>query len=135
MSHGPSAVTINDVPTIVTAEPYLLPPIWRGMSFVLLVFGLIMFCGQLSTEDGAKHAWTAFQVNFIFWFCLAAASTCFSSVLTICNAEWARPIRRLFESGSTFFLWSPAVLLVLFVFKAYNHIFIWAREPVPGKEW
>ncbi|MFN8390931.1 MAG: hypothetical protein U0136_11640 [Bdellovibrionota bacterium] len=134
MSHGASPVTIHDVPAIVGAEPYKLPPIWRAMSVILIVFGLINFFGHLGTPEDAKQAWTAVHVNFSFWFSMAAASTCFSAVFQICNAQWARPIRRLFEASSTFFLFSPLFLIAFFVFRSYDYLFVWAHEPIPGKE-
>jgi hypothetical protein len=134
MSHGVSPVTIKDVPAIVTAEPYKLPPFWKTLALIFIAIGVVAFAWGIMTPEKAKHAWIVFQVNFTFWFLLAAASTCFSAVLQICNAQWARPLYRLFESGANFFLWSPVILLVLFVLRGYNEIFIWAHETFPGKE-
>jgi len=133
MSHGVSPVTLKDVSAIVTAEPFKLPSAFRAGSILLVLIGLAVFVLQLMNAGNSAQAWATFHLNFVFWFTLAAASTCFSSALHICNAQWTRPIRRIFESASTFFLISPIILLVLFVFKGYNHLFVWAHEAIPGK--
>ena len=134
MSHGLSPVSIKDVPSIVEAAPYDLPTFWKVMCGIFILFGAIVFFGALSHPEGSKHAWVAFHVNFLFWFILSAASTGFSSALQICNAQWARPIRRLFESSATFFLISPIFLVIMYLGGAYNELFVWSHEAVPGKE-
>ncbi len=103
------------------------------MRLVLMLFVLIGIAGAGwgFTQGDTLHTWTSLQVNFLFWLCLAAASTCFSAALHICNAQWSRPIRRLFESGSNFFLITPVFLIILYL--GHHHMFIWAREPIPGK--
>lgn len=134
MSHGVSPVTLKDVPAIIGAEPFRLPAVWRGLAALFIVFGMCAFAYEVLAGEDAQHAWLAIHVNFIFWFGLAAASTVFSAVFQICNAQWVRPIRRLFEAGSTFFFYCPVLLLILYFFKSYEHLFVWAHEPAPGKE-
>lgn len=134
MSHGVSPVSLKDVPAIVGAEPFRLPMIWKGLAVAFIVLGMAVFAFQVFAGDDAKHLWLAIHVNFVFWFGLAAASTVFSAVFQICNAQWSRPIRRLFESASTFFFYCPVLLLILYFFKSYEHLFVWVHEPAPGKE-
>lgn len=133
MSHSSSPVTLHDVPTIVAAEPFRLPKVWKAVALLFIAIGVVGFLRELSGEGDPTHAWATFQVNFIYWFCIAIASTGFTAVFHICDAEWARPIRRVFEAGSTFLLYCPAILLVLFFFRAYDHLFIWSHEEAPGK--
>lgn len=130
MSHGAGFISRNDVPDIIRAKPFTLP---NTMRLVLMLFVLIGIAGAGwgFTQGDTLHTWTSIQVNFLFWLCLAAASTCFSAALHICNAQWSRPIRRLFESGSNFFLITPVFLIILYL--GHHHMFIWAREPIPGK--
>lgn len=130
MSHGAGLISRNDVPDIIRAKPFTLP---NTMRLVLMLFVLIGIAGAGwgFTQGDTLHTWTSLQVNFLFWLCLAAASTCFSAALHICNAQWSRPIRRLFESGSNFFLITPVFLIILYL--GHHHMFIWAREPIPGK--
>lgn len=134
MSHGASPVTLKDVQSIVTAEPFRLPTVWRGVAVAFIAIGMGVFTWDIMSSDSPAQAWLAIHINFLFWFGLAAAATCFSAVFQICNAQWARPIRRLFESASTFFFYCPVLLLILYVFKSYEHLFVWAHEPIAGKE-
>jgi len=133
MSHGLSSVSLKDVPAIVEAEPFRLPVFWKAMAAICIVFGVVIFGLEAFGGGDAQHAWLAFHLNTIFWFTLAAATTCFSAALHICNAQWSRPIRRLFESSSTFFLFSPLFLLFVYLCGGYQHLFIWVHETVPGK--
>lgn len=136
MSHSPSSVTLHDVPTILTAEPFRLPKVWKTVALLFIGLGIVGFLRELSGEGNPTHAWATFQVNFIYWFCIAIASTGFSAVFHICNAQWSRPIRRLFEAGSSFIMVCPVLLLIPFFFRAYDHLFIWSHEEAPGKaEW
>lgn len=131
MSHSLSPVTLKDVPLIVTAEPVQLPKALKAALWVLVVLGIAVFVVGATGAD-PKHAWLSLQVNFLYWFYLAAASTCFGAAFHIANAQWARPIRRLFEASSDFFLWSLIPFVVLYF--GHHHIFVWSHEPAPGKE-
>ena len=120
-----------DIPDIVRAKPFVLPNVMRSILMLLIVLGICGFGWEVIHGD-TVHAWTALQVNFLYWLCLAAASSCFAAALHICNAQWARPIRRLFEAGSAFFAISPVFLLILFF--GHKNLFVWAHEPIAGKE-
>lgn len=130
MSHGLSPVTIKDVPLIVSAKPFTIPTASKVVLGALVVLGVVGFGLEVS-KGTPQHAWVALHINFIYWLCIAAASTCFSSALHICNAQWVRPIRRLFEAGSSFFLISPLFLIILYM--GHHYMFSWAHQPVPGK--
>ena len=130
MTESLSPVGIKDVPQIVQADPLRISPALRAILILLCVFGLLVFVLELVQGD-ATYAWTSLQVNFTFWFCLAAASSCFGAVLQICNAQWSRPIRRIFQASTPFLIWSPLMLAVLFL--GHEYLFVWAHEEIPGK--
>jgi len=131
MAHAASSITKEDVARIVEAKPFALSWLGRTVLIVLIVVGVLAFVQELAGGN-AKHAWMSVHVNFIYWFCLAAAASCFSAVLHICNGQWARPIVRLFQSALPFFVWSPVILI--FLYFGHGHLFIWAHEDIPGKE-
>ena len=133
MSHSPSPVTLKDVPSIVTAEPFRLAKGLQILAVVMIAVGVYGFAREAFGGGDPRHAWSAFQVNFIYWFCIAIASTGFTAVFHICNAQWARPLKRLFEAGSAFLIYCPLILLFLFAFRAYDSIFSWAGSEIPGK--
>ena len=78
MSHGAAAITRADIPEIVRAKPFVLPMSMRNVLLLLVILGAGGFAWELVHGD-AVHAWTALQVNFLYWLCLAAASTCFAA--------------------------------------------------------
>lgn len=130
MGHSLSPVSIKDVPAIVEAKPLSLSWVGKFILIVFLVVGVIGFI-QGVTGDDPRRAWVAFQVNFIYWFIVSAASTCFVAVLHICNAQWSRPLQRLFEASSSYFLYSLIPLGILYFGREL--LFSWSHEEIPGK--
>ncbi len=131
MSHSLSPVTVEDIPSIVEAKPLTLSWTTKVLLASLVVIGLIAFGQELLGGD-ARHAWMALHVNFTYWFSVAAASSGFAAVFQICNAQWSRPIRRIFESGLPFLCATPFILAVLYF--GHGHLFVWAHTPIAGKE-
>lgn len=134
MSHSDSPVSVDDVQQIVEAEPLRVSNTAKTVLWSFFAIGVGAFVvGLLSTDPStAKATWVSLQVNFTYWFMLAAASTCFAAVFHICNAQWARPIRRIFEASSQFFTFSVIPLFVLIF--GHTSIFKWATEEHTGKE-
>ncbi len=134
MSHALSPVTKKDAAAIVEAEPFKLPATGRIFLYALVLLGVGAFVWGVTCSDAAvvRNTWSTFQVNFLYWFMVAAASTGFAAVFHICNAEWARPIKRLFESSNTFFFYMTIPLIVLYLFGS-GHLFVWTHEHIPGK--
>jgi hypothetical protein len=130
MSHSLSPVTIKDVPLIVEAAPFKLPMAGRLALIALIALGVVGMAIGL-TGDDPKSTWAAYHVNFVYWFILSAACTCFGAVLHICNAQWSRPIKRLFESASNFFLIS--LILFIGVYLGHDKLFIWSHEHIAGR--
>jgi hypothetical protein len=102
----------------------------RVIALLLIITGVLGFVTELVRGD-ARHAWTALQVNFVFWFALAAAASCFPAVFYLCAARWSRPVERICNTVCPFFLCLPWVLSVLWYGREY--LFVWVAEPLPGK--
>lgn len=131
MAHGSAPVTLKDVRSIVAAEPFRLSVPAKAVLTALMILGVAAFFIEMLGGD-VRHAWMALHVNFLFWLILSAAASGFTGVFHICNAQWARPVRRLFESALPFFTITPLILVVL-SFGA-EHLFVWTHKPIPGKE-
>ncbi len=129
MAHGTS-FTAEDIKEIVEAKPLSVPAWFRLALIILAILGLLAFLVELFTGD-AKRAWMALQINMLYWVAVSAASSCFTAVFHICNAQWARPIRRIFESGVFFFSLTPIFLVVMYF--GHEYLFVWAHEQPPGK--
>ena len=129
MAHATS-LTAEDVHEIIEAEPLKVPSWFKLTLFVLAIIGLLAFLIELLTGD-AKRAWMALQINMLYWVTVSAASSCFTAVFHICNAQWARPIRRIFESAVFFFSLTPILLIVMYF--GHEYLFVWVHEQPPGK--
>ncbi|HMO18711.1 MAG TPA: hypothetical protein PKA63_10420 [Oligoflexia bacterium] len=133
MSQSVSQYTEKDIQKIVEASPFPSGSLFKLSLYCLIIVAVLSFVHGIVTGGQALvNSWMALHVNFLFWFGLAAAASGFAAVFHICNAQWARPLRRVFESAFPFFVISPLFILVLY-FGADN-LFVWAREPVHGKE-
>lgn len=130
MSHSLSPVTVDDIPSIVEAEPVKISLATKLFLAFLVVVGVVGFAQELANGD-ARRAWMALHVNFTYWFCVAAASSGFAAVFQICNAQWSRPIRRVFESALPFLCFTP--LILVFLYFGHGRLFVWAHMPIPGK--
>lgn len=130
MAHGGSSVSKHDVALIVGAKQLEFSWMTKAVLMVMVVIGVGAFLTELSSGN-PTHAWTALHVNVLYWFGISAAASCFSAALHICNAQWCRPIQRVFQSALPFFLLSP--LLLVAVYFGHKYLFIWAHQPIPGK--
>lgn len=132
MSHGQEKYSKEDIQKIVNAEQFSVPKIVHTGLYLLIGVGILSFISEyIASDEGKKHAWAALHVNFMYWFGFSAAASGFAAAFHICNAQWVRPLRRIFEASFPFFVISPIFLLVMY-FGA-EHIYVWAREPIPGK--
>ncbi|MCB0359481.1 MAG: hypothetical protein KDD44_07585, partial [Bdellovibrionales bacterium] len=130
MSQSPSPVDVHDVPTIVEAEPVSISSGARLILWLLVLVGLVFFVLSLNGPDPRK-AWVAYHVNVTFFVAISMAGAGFTAVFHICNAQWVRPIRRIFESFSAFL--PLAILLFAIGYLGHTYIFEWAHVPAPGK--
>lgn len=133
MSHGVEKLSAEDINKILRADSFKLSSPVKLLFGLFIVIGCLFFIqGFISGGEGKRHAWMALHLNFLYFFGMSATLCGFAAVFKICNAQWARPIRRVFESATIFFSYSPIFLIILY-FGAED-LFIWAREPIHGKE-
>jgi hypothetical protein len=126
---GHSSISKEQIQAVILAKPFELSAKTHGILIAFILIGIASFVCELVLGE-AMHAWMALHVNFTYWFCAAAAASCFSAVFHICNAQWARPIIRLFQSTIVFFKWSPLFLVLLYF--GHHNIFEWAHHALPG---
>lgn len=131
MSHAPSSVTKEDVEKIITAAPFAISPRAKIIFWLFLLIGVVGFVSGINGEH-SRTTWAAFLVNFFYWFMAACASAGFSAVFHICNAQWARPLRRLYESTLPYIFLSliPFGILIL----GHRELYSWAVHPLHSKE-
>lgn len=105
----------------------------RGLIIVfsaMIVVGAATFVtGIFGTEP--ERAWQTYLVNFVFWTGLSFGTVLFSAILTITNARWGRPLKRLAEAIGAFLPVSLVMFLV--IFWGREEIFHWIHEPIPKK--
>lgn len=130
MSAQQQRITAQDIHAILLAAPFSYPRWGRAVLWLMVLTGAVFLVLRLFGPE-PRLAWLSLQVNFIYWFSLAAASTCFSAVLFVSGGRWARPIQRLFESASPFL--SASAVILLFLYCGRTHLFIWATEQIGGK--
>lgn len=132
MSHGQETYTKEDIKKIIESDQFKIPNATRLLFVILIVLGVVSFITDVtSSPEGQKHAWMSLHVNFLYWFGMSAASCGFAAAFHICNAQWVRPIKRVFESALPFFMLSPLLLIVMY-FGAED-IYSWAQHPIEGK--
>lgn len=103
---------------------------WAETFFTLAVTGLITFVAGISGPHAAR-VWMAYHVNFLFWSSIAFGSVLFSATLTMTNARWGRPTKRLAEAPGAFL---PAAFLLFWVlYPGRDAIFPWIDNPIPEK--
>lgn len=96
------------------------------VSIALVFAGATAFMmGVLGSEP--TRAWQAYLVNFVFWTGLAFGTVLLSAILTMTNAKWGRPIKRLAEAPCSFLPVSVLLFAVLFLGK--ETIFPWIHHP------
>ncbi len=104
----------------------------RRVCQALLAAGVITFVVSLAA-GAQERAWQAFLLNFLFWTGIAQAGVVFSAAYQVSNGRWGDAFRRMGESMAWFLPVAAVLFLVLMLFGA-GSVFVWAREPVHGKE-
>lgn len=103
---------------------------WVLVSILLILAGAAAFViGTLGSHP--ERAWQSYLVNLVFWIGVASAGTMFSAVLTMTDARWGRPLKRLAETLGAFLPVACVLLGVLYLGK--DHLFHWIHDPVPEK--
>jgi hypothetical protein len=114
----------------MTADP--VPVRWRRACQVMLAAGVATFIAALAAGE-AERAWQAFLLNFLFFTGIAQAGVIFSAAYHVSKGRWGDAFRRMGESLGYFLPFGIGLFLILMAFGA-GTVFVWAREPVPGKE-
>jgi len=105
-------------------------PGWVLACIVLILVGALTFVLGIAGER-PERAWQVYLVNFMFWIGIAFGAVMFSAVLTITDARWGRPMKRLAESMSGFL--PVACILFWVLYFGREHLFHWIHEPLPEK--
>lgn len=103
---------------------------WLILCAVLILLGAAAFVAGISGSR-PERAWEAYLINFVFWIGIAFGGVMFSAVLTITDARWGRPMKRLAESFEAFL--PVACVLFWVLYFGREHIFDWIHNPVPEK--
>ncbi|MGH7501668.1 MAG: hypothetical protein ACREL7_07905 [Longimicrobiales bacterium] len=107
-----------------------MPGGMRMAAIGLTLIGAIVWVIALLT--GADRAWHAWLFNWLFFTSIASGAVILAAMVTITKGMWSRPIRRIALSFVAFL--PVALLLMVPMFFAADHIFPWLHEPVAGKE-
>ena len=96
------------------------------------VIGVVGFVIGISGKS-PHLAWQALLVNNMFFCGLSLGGILFSTILTITNAEWGRPIKRLSEAMAGFIPIGGILLILLFA--GADHLFEWMdpEKIIPSK--
>lgn len=100
--------------------------LWVGLAGGCACFAWALLSGQ------SQRAWQAYLVNLVFWLGVCSGSVTLVAVMNMTNAAWGRSLKRLAEAGAVALplLW----LLLLGLYWGHQELYLWAREPVHGKE-
>jgi len=104
---------------------------WLVIFGMLAIVGAGVFLVGISGSQ-AQRAWQVYLVNFLFWSGLAFGTVLFSAILTMTNARWGRPLKRLAEAPGAFL--PVAFLLFWVLFFGKERIFPWIHEDVGHKQ-
>jgi Ni/Fe-hydrogenase subunit HybB-like protein len=105
--------------------------IWIAIFAILAIIGAGAFLIGISGPL-AGRAWQVYLVNFLFWSGLAFGTVLFSATLTMTNARWGRPLKRLSEAPGAFL--PVAFLLFWVLFFGKERIYPWIHESVGHKQ-
>lgn len=117
--HEPPVVRLSTVPAGL-----------RMGAVALIVLGAIGLVAALLVDP--TRAWRAYLINWLYFMGIAQGAVLLAGVVSLTKGLWSRPIRRFALSFSAFL---PIALLAMVpLFFAAEHIFPWIEEPIPGKD-
>ena len=113
-----------------------------GGSRLLRVSGLVFLIGVLTVvyqlvADPESFPWGIFLANFMFLLGLSQFGVCFSAIMRLSRARWARPFYRVAEVMTlAFFPFAIMVFLLIFLF-GQEQLFFWMTpaEGEPRSPW
>ena len=96
---------------------------FKTMLMVFAAIGLVAF-GSALTSDPAR-AWAAFVQNHFFYMSIALIGLFFASIQWLTGAMWSAPVRRIFESFTSYL---PVVLITgALLYFGIHHLYIWSH--------
>ncbi|MCO6431287.1 MAG: hypothetical protein J5J00_10540 [Deltaproteobacteria bacterium] len=130
MSHV-EAVNL-DIEKLIECEPIRATRTLTKTMWVFVLVGMAIFMRAVFFGDPAL-AWGAFYTNVIFWMGLAVGACIIPAIFQIVRAQWSPPVRRIAEANVAFLPWAYFALLTSYFGR--EHLFPWARAPMPGREY
>jgi len=105
-------------------------PGWIVACVLLILAGAAAFLfGMFGNHP--ERAWQAYLINLVFWIGVSSGGLMFSAVLTMTDARWGRPLKRLAEALGIFL--PVACLLLGALYWGRYHLFHWIHNPPPEK--
>ncbi|MDH5559509.1 MAG: hypothetical protein OEY59_01480 [Deltaproteobacteria bacterium] len=116
-------MTRNDeMKEVLTNSAFQLGNGIRNLLIVLMAIGVIGFIvGLVSGHSGL--AWRALLINTILFGGISTGGLMFSVIMTVTEANWGRPIKRLAESMASFTPFAGILFIILFF--GGHHFFEW----------
>lgn len=130
MSHSDSFAL--EIDKLIEAEPLKPLPAVRQLLVLMVVVGAVALLYGVVCQPAAQ-LWGAYFTNVVFWMGLAAGSVVISAIFQVVRATWAAPLRRIAEANVAFLPY--ALVFALCTYFGKEHLFPWARGPMPGREW
>lgn len=128
MSHIPYIKV--DTKQVLSAGPIVLSDKWKKIFMAFIGIGVLASIAGLVFDP--KHFWGAYFVNVLFWVGLSVGAVITTVIFQIVRAKWSATIRRVGEANTAFF--PVAFFAILLTYFGKQHLFAWARIPMPGRE-
>ena len=122
-----------DIDKAIQDEPIKLSSKLTTIWSIFILIGFFTFLFALLLSYPIELLWAAYYTNVIFWMGLAAGGIMTTVIYQIVRARWSPPVRRIGEAHVAFLPW--IFMLFLCTYYGASHLFPWAREPMPGREW
>lgn len=113
---------------------FLNPPAsLRFLALIFILVGIAAFVeGQV--RGNGTETWGALLFNLFFFFSLALGGMAMSAILDVVNANWGRPLRRIWEGFGSFLpiaaiLFAVFLICVVFDVGGAGQVYKWVENP------
>lgn len=90
---------------------------------LLGIIGIICFIVGFGMDK--QRTWTAFLVNYYFWFCLSLAGIFFTALQYLSGSRWSASIRRIPEMFKGY--WPVAAVLTVVLYFGFHDLYEWTH--------